>query len=164
MGYLSNCNLLAQPARHFHQRFFICKEKIMDEFIYDEEETNVIEEPHSIWSMARIGEFVSGASFVINVYSGEDPIPHFHIKNTQTNEEGCIRIDCAKYFSHGVKIMKLNNKQKKHLMEYLSTPSEYEEDYGKTPYELIWEEWNRNNRSYRIPKPVSMPDYMRLKD
>lgn len=117
---------------------------------------------HPIYSMARIGKFTCNSTFDVRVYSDEGPIPHFHIVNTQTGEEGCVRITEPKYFSHGTKEMKLTSKQKKKLIEYLSTPSKFEEDYGKTPYELIWEEWNRNDPDNRISKPESMPDYNSL--
>lgn len=33
---------------------------------------------HRLTEMARIGEFVCGDLFLINVYSGEGNIPHFH--------------------------------------------------------------------------------------
>ncbi len=125
--------------------------------------TNVYEvSGHSIWSMARIGEFHCNVLFSVRVYGGEGPIPHFHVVDTQNENECCIRIDCAEYFSHSDKIYKLNSKQKKKLVEFLTTVSGYEEDDGKTYYELIWEEWNRNNREHRIPKPTEMPDYENL--
>lgn len=114
---------------------------------------------HSLTEMARIGEFICGGLFLINVYSGEGSIPHFHVINSQTGEEGCIRIDCAEYFSHGSKDMILNSKEKKALNQFLHSNSPYEEDEGKTYYMLIWEEWNRNNRQNRMMKPQSIPDY-----
>lgn len=112
--------------------------------------------------MARIGEFVCGDLFLINVYSGEGNIPHFHIINSRTREEGCIKIESAEYFSHDSKIMELNSKEKKELQNFLETISPYEEDDGKTYYMLIWEEWNRNNRENRIPRPISIPNYRNL--
>lgn len=125
--------------------------------------TNVYEiENHSIWSMARIGEFHCNTLFSVRVYSGEGDIPHFHIVDVQNGNETCIRIDVPEYFLHGDKTFTLNSKQKKKLIEFLNTVSEYEEDCGKTYYELIWEEWNRNNREHRIPKPEVIPDYERL--
>ena len=33
---------------------------------------------HRLTEMARIGEFVCGDLFLINVYGGEGNIPHFH--------------------------------------------------------------------------------------
>ena len=55
-----------------------------------------------------------------------------------------------------------NKKEKKELQKFLGTVSPYEEDDGKTYYMLIWEEWNRNNREYRIPKPTFIPNYREL--
>lgn len=117
---------------------------------------------HKLTEMARIGEFFCGDLFLINVYSGEGTVPHFHIINNQTHEEGCIKIQSAEYFSHGSKSMELNSKEKKELQKFLETVSPYEEDDGKTYYMLIWEEWNRNNRENRIPKPTSIPNYRDL--
>lgn len=117
---------------------------------------------HKLTEMARIGEFSCGYLFLINVYSGEGVIPHFHVINNQTKEESCIRIDCAEYFSHGSKNMKLNSKEKKFLYQFLTSVSPYEEDDGKTFYHLIWEEWNRNNREHRIKKPTEIPNYKEL--
>jgi len=127
--------------------------------------TNVyIKEPsHSIWSMARIGEFNCNTLFSVRVYSGEGPIPHFHVVDTKNGNESCIRIDCADYFSHDTKTYKLNSKEKKKLIEFLNTISPFEEDENKTYYMLIWAEWNRNNPEYRISKPQSIPDYSELK-
>ena len=142
--------------------FYLQKEKIMDEFIYDEDENNVVEEPHSIWSMARIGNFKCKAYFSVNIYSGEGPIPHFHIKNIQTNEEACVRIDCAEYFPHSDKTMVLNSGQRKALVDFLNERPSLPEYLGLSNYELIWMQWNINNPSYRIPKPDSMPDYNNL--
>ena len=117
---------------------------------------------HRLTEMTRIGEFVCGDLFLINVYSGEENVLHFHIINNQTREEGCIKIESAEYFSHGSKIMELNSKEKKELQNFLETISPYEEDDGKTYYMLIWEEWNRNNRENRIPRPISIPNYRNL--
>lgn len=117
---------------------------------------------HRLTEMARIGEFLCGDLFLINVYSGEGNIPHFHIINNQTHEECCIKIGVAEYFSHGSKIMELNSKEKKELQKFLETISPYEEDDEKTYYMLIWEEWNRNNRECRIPKPTFIPNYREL--
>lgn len=124
--------------------------------------TSITKTSHSIYSMARIGEFHCKTLFSVRVYSGEGPIPHFHIVDTQNGNETCIRIDCTKYFTHGDKVYEFNSREKKTLIEFLNTVSPYEEDYGKTYYDLIWEEWNRNNREHRIPKPESMPDYSKL--
>ena len=117
---------------------------------------------HGIYSMARIGDFYCGGLYRVNVYSGEGNIPHFHVINTQNNKETCIRIDCAAYFLHDYKTYVLNAHEKKQLMNFLTSESPYEEDYGKTYYDLIWEEWNRNNREYRISKPKSIPNYRNL--
>ena len=35
---------------------------------------------HRLTEMAHIGEFVCGDLFLINVYSGEGNVPHFHNK------------------------------------------------------------------------------------
>ena len=117
---------------------------------------------HDIRNSSCVGEFLCGDLFLINVYSGEGNIPHFHIINNQTREEGCIKIQSAEYFSHGSKIMELNSKEKKELQKFLETKSPYEEGDGKTYYMLIWEEWNRNNRENRIPRPTSIPNYREL--
>lgn len=125
--------------------------------------TNVIEMDKSlILSMARIGDFNCNGHFLVSVYSGERNIPHFHVIKMQSGEECCPRIDCPEYFVHDGKDYKLNSKEKKHLFKFLNTVSPYEEDCNKTYYELIWEEWNRNNREYRISKPESVPDYTQL--
>jgi hypothetical protein len=120
------------------------------------------EKTHPLWSMARIGEFSSGALFSVRVYSGEGPIPHFHMVDTQNDKEVCVKIQSAEYFSHGAKTFEFSNKQKKQLQKFFETVSPYEEDCGKTYYDLVWEEWNRNNREQRIPKPEVMPDYRKL--
>ena len=117
---------------------------------------------HNLIEMARIGEFDCNGLFLINVYSKEGNIPHFHIINNQTHEETCVRIDCAEYFKHNSKQMELTSKQKKELYNFLTSISPYEEDDNKMYYYLIWEEWNRNNRKNRIPKPTKIPNYKDL--
>ena len=121
-------------------------------------------ELHPVWSMAMIGEFDSGTHFSVRVYAKEGPVAHFHVVDTKTKKEGCVKIEKAEYFSHGKKTLTFSSGQKKQLQKFLKTVSPYPEDGGKTYYDLIWEEWNRNNREHRIEKPEVMPNYELLKE
>ena len=55
-------------------------------------------ELHPVCSMVMIGEFDSGTHFSVRVYAKEGPVAHFHIVDTKTKKEGCVKIEKAEYF------------------------------------------------------------------
>ena len=114
---------------------------------------------HTATEAARIGGF-SKDSIILRVYEGEGPIPHFHFDNDEKNIHGCIRLDCAKYFSHGNKQSTLNSEQRKELVNYLTARSD-EEGFTGTVWRLIVFMWNLSNPHYRISADI-MPNYLNL--
>lgn len=115
--------------------------------------------------MARVGITEDNLDIIIRT---DDPgkIPHFHIidrsNKDKKNNEGCIRIDRAKYFSHGGKTMTLNSQQRKHLVKFLNKAPEKSKHY-RTNWELLVDMWNLNNSDVQIPEGTEMPDYTKLK-
>lgn len=116
---------------------------------------------HALEEMARIG--ITENNIEIIVYTN-DPgqIPHFHFfdRNKKKDNEGCIRIDKAEYFSHGGKNCRLNSSQRKELVEFLNDTVE---DEDITNWRFLVLSWNRNNSNIRLDKGISMPDYTKLK-
>ena len=113
--------------------------------------------------MARVGITEDNLDIIIRT---DDPgkIPHFHIidrsSKDERNNEGCICIDGAEYFSHGSKTMTLNSKQRKELIEFLN---EKPKNGGfATNWRYILALWNDNNSDVILPMDLEMPDYSQL--
>lgn len=90
-------------------------------------------------------------------------LAHFHLE--ESGEDGkkfktCIRLDEAKYFHHGPYTSVLNAKQRKQLKGFLSSPSK--KDKGKTNWQVLVDEWNRNNSTTTLPSTLVMPDYSNI--
>lgn len=94
-------------------------------------------EKYPYLEMARVGITEDNLDIIIRT---DDPgkIPHFHIidrnNKDERNNEGCIRIDKAEYFSHGNKTTTLNSHQRKQLVKFLNeTPAKSKH------YETNWD-------------------------
>lgn len=115
---------------------------------------------HSAYEMSSVGSFAK-ETLTIWVYGGEGNIPHFHFVNKEKGIHGCVRIDAPEYFTHGGATSTLNSKQKKALVEYLSSP--YDGDLGFPIWKAVLLLWNSNNSSdERLPLSTPMPDYSKL--
>jgi hypothetical protein len=111
--------------------------------------------------MAQIGEFDTYAVWVRTNDPGN--IPHFHVWDINTHGDKfhtCVRLDKPEYFHHNGKEDSFNSKEKKELMQFLSSIDIDEED--RTYWQTLVIEWNRNNSSRKVDKNLSMPDYRLL--
>ena len=114
--------------------------------------------------MARVGITEDNLDIIIRT---DDPgkIPHFHIvdrsSKDERNNEGCIRIDKAEYFSHSNKTMTLNSQQRKQLVKFLNEAPDKSKHYS-TNWDLLVDMWNLNNSDIQIPEGTEMPDYTQL--
>ena len=101
--------------------------------------------------------------YEIYVYTNEGPIPHFHMKNTQTNKDCCIKICSCEYFNHKKDHQffdtVLNVKEKKDLVEFLNKKLK---KYPISYYNFICMTWESNNPSFELPDNLIMPNYMKL--
>lgn len=118
---------------------------------------------HLLCEMARIGKM---GSYDIWVWT-DDPgkIPHFHMWDYSTKGKkfhACIRIDSAEYFFHTGKEDVLNHKLKKELVAFLQSKSDDEDDGDMTNWEVLLQEWNRNNSDVKVSRKQEMPNYMDL--
>lgn len=110
--------------------------------------------------MARIGNV---GNFIISVFSDEGPTPHFHFMNTQTGEQGCIKILACEYFKHGKYQAELNSGEKKELQTFLSEQTKDEIfKEGTTNFKVICHEWNKNNPSTQVDLNTKLPNYRNL--
>ena len=118
--------------------------------------------PKPLMEMARVGFF---DEYEIYIHT-DDPgnIPHFHIWDAETKGNKyhtCIRIDKPEYFHHTGKEDILNSKDKKDLVKFLkSKPKNKRYD---NYWQILVDEWNRNNSIIEIDPDQEMPDYTKLK-
>lgn len=113
--------------------------------------------------MAKIGTTSDSYDIVVRT-NDLRKIPHFHYVDHSTfgNEfHTCIRLDVPEYFLHEGKDDVLNSKQKKNLVSFLKE-LDPEEDDGRTNFDTLLREWNRNNSDVRIDYSQDMPDYSKL--
>lgn len=122
-----------------------------------------VDNGHTLNEMALVGTF-DGCD--VCVYSSEDSIPHFHIKDIQANQECCIRIDKPEYSNHSFRYqMKLNKSDIKDLINWLSSPSRRAKKWfgvDITIYQDICSLWDQNNPDYELNEDIVMPDYTLL--
>ena len=117
--------------------------------------------PKPLMEMARVGFF---DEYEIYIHT-DDPgnVPHFHIWDASTkgnNYHTCIRIDKPEYFHHTGKEDILNSKDKKDLVRFLKSKPKNEryDNY----WQILVDEWNRNNSIIKIDPDQEMPDYTKL--
>lgn len=105
---------------------------------------------HRLNEMARVG--VVSDSVEIQIYSKEGPIPHFHFYHKQSKRRGCVRLDCAEYFKHGIHVNSLTKKEIIDLNDWVRSDETPFKKYGANinifTYMLIL--WNENNPNYLI--------------
>lgn len=111
---------------------------------------------HTLLEMARVGKF---GECEVAIYGGEGFIPHFHFFDRESNRQGCIRLDKAKYFSHGRKNDRLNSSERKDLVAWLRSPMRR---VGMSVYEYMLFLWNENNPDFEIDEQMEMPNYLEL--
>ena len=110
--------------------------------------------------MARVGDMDNKLAIYIR---SNDPrnIPHFHIVDQATlgNEfHTCIKIGVAEYFHHTGKENILNTKQKKSLMKFFSKSDKWGDNY----WDIVLQEWNRNNSKIEVDRKLKIPNYLEL--
>ena len=110
--------------------------------------------------MARVGDMDSKLAIYIR---SNDPgnIPHFHIVDQVTMGDKfhtCIKIETAEYFHHTGKEDILNAKQNKSLMEFFSKSDKWGDNY----WDIVLQEWNRNNSKVEVNRKLKTPNYLEL--
>ena len=130
---------------------------------------NFISEITTEANVGRIGITKIG-KVAINVYSGEGPVPHFHIEGKDFS--CCVCIFDNRYFDHGIHQDILNTKQLKELDSFMRETSK--NDPYRTNWELcklFWEVNNVSNNSnigivlrYKLEykNKTKQPDYTKL--
>lgn len=120
-----------------------------------------LQDEKHIMEMASIGDIDSQLTIIIRM---NDPgnIPHFHIVDKTTlgsKFHTCVKIELAEYFHHTGKEDTLNSKQRKLLVNYLSSTNRR----GLSNWEYLVTTWNYNNSNMNIDEDLPMPDYTKLK-
>lgn len=110
--------------------------------------------------MAKVGEPNSELTIYIR---SNDPgnIPHFHIVDSATLGDEfhtCIKIETPEYFHHTGKENVLNSKQKKMLMKFFSRKDKWGDNY----WDIVLQEWNRNNSNKEVNRKQPIPNYLEL--
>lgn len=111
--------------------------------------------------MAEVGRF---DEYKLLVYGSEGPVPHFHFESIKGKKKGCIRLDKPEYFFHGKYQDRLNSKEVKNLIAFLTAPHRAFGDVGITNWQVICIYWNDDNTKYQISDKAPMPDYSKLKE
>ena len=108
--------------------------------------------------MAHADKF---ADFEVYIYiKDQGHLPHFHFKNIQAETEGCICLKEPMYFSHSGKTETLSSKERKLLMEYLTSRSIRP---PLTNYEYLCHRWNLSNPTNdQVPEHHPMPNYRHI--
>lgn len=114
-----------------------------------------------LMEMARIGYTDDGFEVYVNTDDGGNT-PHFHYRIKGSWEfHTCIRLDKPEYFHHDGKEDILNSKQRKNLIKFLN---KFDNEEGKTNWQILIAEWNRNNSNMKVSRDTPMPDYIQLKE
>ena len=83
--------------------------------------------------------------------------------NTQTGEQGSIKILACEYFKHGKYQAELNSGERKELQAFLSEQTKDEIfKEGTTNFKVICHEWNKNNPSTQVDLNTELPNYRNL--
>ena len=106
-------------------------------------------------------------NYKLEVYSGEGPIPHFHLVSKGENDrdkkiDTCICIFEARYFDHGTHVSTLSSKELKVLNEFLK---EQKNPIGGTYWDIIatqWYELNPDNITRYQYINKKQPDYTHM--
>ena len=120
----------------------------------------ISDDSNLLLEMARVGDMDNKLAIYIR---SNDPrnIPHFHIVDQATlgNEfHTCIKIGVAEYFHHTGKEDILNTKQKKSLMKFFSKRDKWGDYY----WDIVLQEWNRNNSKIEVDRKLKIPNYLEL--
>lgn len=136
----------------------VSKKQKLKELI--QEVTFKLKRKHHFQEMAKVGSF---NNFIVAVYEGEGPIPHFHFTDATSKRAGCLKILTNEYFAHGKYKATLNAKERKDLVAFLQKERKSKRfTKGTTNFDLICELWNMNNEQYELPEDVEMPDYRNI--
>ena len=130
---------------------------------------NFISEITTEANVGRIGITKIG-KVAINVYSGEGPVPHFHIEGKDFS--CCVCIFDNRYFDHGIHQDTLNTKQLKELDSFMRDKSSLNEKLTNwEAAKFIWEAANIENNDdismvlrYKLEykNKTKQPDYTKL--
>lgn len=99
----------------------------------------------------------------IRVYTGEGPIPHFHLVTRDKSFDCCICIFDNYYFNHGTHQSVLNSVQRKSLNDFLSSINN---ESSITNWESIRYAWILNNKytdGRNGDYPKNQPDYTEIR-
>lgn len=115
--------------------------------------------------MAKLGT-VNG--YEIMVFESEGNVPHFHFRNLQTDEKGCIKLLSNEYFKHGEYTAEMNRKDRKLLVEFLheDPKPQYKKMFaeGLNNYDILCLLWDMNNDDDLCEKgSLDIPDYEHIK-
>jgi len=130
--------------------------KILQDKYEDETTKNLTE-------MARVGFTDDDYEIYVNT-NDSGKIPHFHYRDsTDWNSfHTCIKMRSSEYFHHGNKQNILNNKQRKILVEFLSSVTVIKNFNGLTNWQVMLSLWNMNNSDVTIDENFEMPNYLLL--
>ena len=114
-----------------------------------------------LMEMATVGKLNNLLTVIIRT---NDPgnIPHFHIVDNETfgsKFHTCVKIEKPEYFIHTGKEDILNSKLRKELIEFFGCSDKW----GVNHWDIVLQEWNRNNSHIEIDPHTPMPDYTKLK-
>ena len=110
--------------------------------------------------MAHIGDLDDKLIYIIRL-SEPDNIPHFHICDRATLGDrfhACIKIKEAAYHQYRDSDDKLAAEIKQRLVEFLRSADKW----GMNHWDIVLQEWNRNNPDIEIDPKTPMPDYNKL--
>lgn len=124
--------------------------------------------------IARIGYFGENEEYEVYVKTDDEiPIPHFHIRDSETQGERfetCVCLEASRYCLHGTYKDLLSPEQQILLADYMVELSPY--NLYRLPlirnYERVVEMWNLNNEErqfvlrYDSGDDVIIPDYSKI--
>ena len=122
-----------------------------------------IADDHTLLEFANIGTIKNNIE--ISIYTKEGKIPHLHFYCVQDKRKGCIRLDTAQYFSHGSKCDRLNRKELKEFINWLSEDCHLFKVFNTSVsnYDYMCQLWNENNLDNTFDFDlIDMPNYNQL--
>lgn len=108
----------------------------------------------------KVNEYKHLSKFILWVYGGEGPVPHFHITTSDPDDLlCCVCLHVPAYFDHGVEFKSLNSKLRIELNEFLVSPDKKYKD-GRTIWQSMCNDWINNNGNFNFP--TFQPNYINL--
>ena len=110
--------------------------------------------------MARIGDIDDKLIYIIRL-SEPNNVPHFHICDRATYGNKfhvCIKNKESEYHNYTGDGDVLSADIKRRLVEFLCSSDKW----GMNHWDIVLQEWNRNNPDIEIDPKTPMPDYNKL--